>query len=136
MKSHLLNMPLCKYSLLLRQRREVYPAMGERHGKYGVKPEHYDWVGQSLIKTFEHFFADAWTDDLEVAWIHAYNWIAATMLKGAKTKLQKKKKAEVTLEDVATRSNAQILVNRRKNIVQYPFQILSPISGAIFLSFS
>ncbi len=57
--------------------------MGGRHIGYGTENEHYAWVGQSLIKTFAHFFGDDWTEELEGEWIKAYNFIAETMMEGA-----------------------------------------------------
>lgn len=59
-------------------------SMGERHLKYGTQEEHYDWVGASLLKTFAFFFQDEWTDELEEQWSMAYNFIAQTMIEGAK----------------------------------------------------
>lgn len=58
-------------------------SMGERHVKYGVEEEHYEWVGQSLLKTFVFFFEDNWTDELQDEWISAYNVVANTMQEGA-----------------------------------------------------
>ena len=57
--------------------------MGERHVKYGTEPEHYDWVGASLLKTFAFFFGEEWTDELQSEWTDAYNFIAETMISGA-----------------------------------------------------
>jgi len=57
--------------------------MGERHVKYGTEAEHYDWVGDSLLSTFAHFFKDAWTKELKHQWTTAYGLIAETMLAGA-----------------------------------------------------
>lgn len=57
--------------------------MGERHNAYGTEAEHYDWVGQSLLKTFAFFLEDAWTAELEEQWTLAYTFIAQTMLEGA-----------------------------------------------------
>ncbi len=58
--------------------------LGYRHVNYGVKDEHYDWVGSSLLKTFKHFFQDKWTDELNTEWASAYGIIASTMKDGAK----------------------------------------------------
>jgi len=57
--------------------------MGARHVTYGTKEEHYPMVGQSLIKTFQFFFKDAWTQELEANWISAFEFIAGAMLEGA-----------------------------------------------------
>lgn len=58
-------------------------ASGVRHIKYGVQEEHYPWVGGTLIKTFAHFFGDAWTAELQDQWILAYDFISETMIAGA-----------------------------------------------------
>lgn len=57
--------------------------MGERHLGYGTQAEHYEWVGNSLIKTFAHFFGENWTAELEQEWTNAYIFIADTMQEGA-----------------------------------------------------
>lgn len=60
--------------------------MGSRHVNYGTEPEHYSWVGQSLLKTFAFFFGDEWTPELKSQWTQAYTFIAETMLEGAENK--------------------------------------------------
>ncbi|MES2803611.1 MAG: globin family protein [Bdellovibrionota bacterium] len=57
--------------------------MGGRHKGYGVKDEHYDWVGSSLLNTFEFFFKENWTPELKKAWTDAYGVIASIMKQGA-----------------------------------------------------
>lgn len=61
--------------------------MGARHIDYGTEPEHYDWVGASLLKTFAFFFEEEWTDELNQAWADAYGVIADVMQKGARDRL-------------------------------------------------
>ena len=58
--------------------------LGARHGKYGIQDVHYEWVGQSLLKTFGQFFGSAWTDDLRGQWAEVYGVIADTMKKGSR----------------------------------------------------
>lgn len=70
--------------------KNVLSTMGERHNGYGIQPEHYEWVGASLLKSFAHFFGDAWTEELENAWADAYWWMADTMKAGARKKVSKK----------------------------------------------
>lgn len=57
--------------------------MGGRHVGYGTQPEHYEWVGASLLKTFAYFFGDDWTEELNNAWADAYGAITQLMLAGA-----------------------------------------------------
>jgi len=60
----------------------VVPAvqmLGMRHVDYGVRPEHYDTVGAALIETLEKGLGDAFTPEVETAWIRVYGVLADTM---------------------------------------------------------
>jgi hemoglobin-like flavoprotein len=57
--------------------------LGTRHVKYGVLPEHYPMVGSTLLKVFAICLAEAWTPNVEQAWIEAYGVVAQVMLDGA-----------------------------------------------------
>lgn len=54
-------------------------ALGLRHKGYGVKPEHFDAVGQSLIATFREFLGASWTHEVEATWGDAYTTLATVM---------------------------------------------------------
>lgn len=54
--------------------------LGERHNAYGAKPEHYDVVGQCLIETLEEGLGDRWTDELQEAWLNAFNTLKGAMI--------------------------------------------------------
>ncbi len=56
--------------------------MGTRHASYDVKDEHYDWVGEALLATFEYYFEDQWTDELKSQWIQAYTVVSSVMKEG------------------------------------------------------
>jgi hemoglobin-like flavoprotein len=56
--------------------------LGTRHIRYGVLPEHYPMVGSTLIKSFSICLQDAWTPNIERAWIEAYATVARLMLEG------------------------------------------------------
>ena len=58
-------------------------ALGARHAGYGVKDHHYKVVGEALIWTLERGLADAWTPEVECAWVRVYLLLAATMQAGA-----------------------------------------------------
>jgi len=62
---------------------EYLRQMGKRHVDYGTKEEHYPLVGNTLIKTFAHFFGDEWTEELQNEWTTAYGVITGLMLEGA-----------------------------------------------------
>ena len=56
--------------------------LGYRHLKYGTQEIHFEWVGASLLKTFEFFFSEEWTSDLEQEWAKAYGIITDFMKEG------------------------------------------------------
>ncbi|MGL5794458.1 MAG: globin domain-containing protein, partial [Waterburya sp.] len=49
---------------------------------YGVLPEHYPMVGNSLLKSLESFLGENWTEEVKQAWTEAYTAIAQLMLEG------------------------------------------------------
>lgn len=57
--------------------------LGARHVKYGALPEHYPLVGNSLLKTFDQYLKEDWTEETKAAWVEAYGAITALMLEGA-----------------------------------------------------
>lgn len=57
--------------------------MGRQHVAYGVTPEMYAWVGDSLLATLAEIAAEAWTPDVAKAWTDAYGAISSLMLQGA-----------------------------------------------------
>jgi hemoglobin-like flavoprotein len=58
-------------------------ALGAKHVDYGVTDEMYGWVGSSLLETLAEVAGDAWTPQVEQAWVAAYGVISGTMLQGA-----------------------------------------------------
>jgi hemoglobin-like flavoprotein len=62
---------------------EALQGLGARHVKYGALPEHYPLVGNTLLKTFEHYLQDDWTPEVKQAWVDAYGVITEVMLEGA-----------------------------------------------------
>jgi hemoglobin-like flavoprotein len=55
-------------------------ALGKRHVGYGVKREHYDTVGKALIETLRVGLADAFTADVEAAWVSVYTVLSTTRI--------------------------------------------------------
>lgn len=58
--------------------------LGRDHRKFGVRPEHYDLVGQALLASLEHFAGDLWTPEVKGSWAAAYSLAAGVMQEGAK----------------------------------------------------
>jgi hemoglobin-like flavoprotein len=56
--------------------------LGTRHIKYGVLPQHYPMVGNSLLKSLKLFLGKDWTIEVERAWIEAYTAVSNLMLEG------------------------------------------------------
>merc|ERR1712137_692630 len=53
--------------------------LGRKHVGYGVLPEHYDVVGQALLKTLGLGLGGKFTKDEEAAWTKIWGVIATTM---------------------------------------------------------
>jgi hemoglobin-like flavoprotein len=53
--------------------------LGSRHDGYGVKPEHYDLVGECLLGALDKHLGAAFDDELRLAWAEVYVFMANTM---------------------------------------------------------
>ncbi|MGA0609894.1 globin domain-containing protein [Caldimonas sp. KR1-144] len=70
----------------LERAEELLPALrelGARHGRYGVRSEHYATVGAALVQTLAEGLGEAFTSEVGSAWIEMYDLISATMMAGA-----------------------------------------------------
>jgi len=63
--------------------RQKLNGLGARHVQYGALPEHYSFVGNSLLKTFEQYLQADWTMETKSAWVEACEVTMALMLEGA-----------------------------------------------------
>jgi nitric oxide dioxygenase len=50
-----------------------------RHAGYGVTAAHYDTVATALLWTLGQGLGDAFTPEVETAWVAAYTLLATTM---------------------------------------------------------
>lgn len=57
--------------------------MGARHAEYGVKPEHYDLVGQALLGMLAEMLRGDFTPEAREAWTTLYGAVAEAMMAGA-----------------------------------------------------
>lgn len=64
--------------------RSTLGSMGAKHVEYGVTPEMYPWVGESLLATLAETAGPKWNAELNAAWAAAYQAISGLMLEGAK----------------------------------------------------
>jgi hemoglobin-like flavoprotein len=63
--------------------RATLGALGDKHTGYGVTPEMYGWVGESLLATLAEVAGPAWTPEVKGAWTEAYGAIASMMMAGS-----------------------------------------------------
>ena len=67
----------------LSQPETILPAvksLAERHKDYGVQAEHFDSVGAALLWTLEKGLGDAYTPDVNDAWVAAYTLLSGVMI--------------------------------------------------------
>lgn len=57
--------------------------LGERHGRYGARPDSYPLVGACLIETFNEYLGAKFTPEMREAWSEAYEIISTNMIEGA-----------------------------------------------------
>ena len=82
---------------------EIVPVvqdLGAKHLSYGVKDEHYDVVGASLLYTLEKGLGDDWNDDLKAAWAETYGTLAGVMKDAAAAEAAKPEKKKGLLARV------------------------------------
>ena len=68
---------------------EILPtvqALGEQHAAFGVKPEHYNTVGEALIWTLEQGLTDTFTTEVKEAWVAVYSALSTVMQDAAAKK--------------------------------------------------
>ncbi len=61
---------------------QILPAvrhLGQRHVSYGVRPAHYQTVGEALLWALEQGLGDAFTAEVKAAWAAAYALLANVM---------------------------------------------------------
>ncbi|GAB3504044.1 globin family protein [Spirosoma knui] len=58
--------------------------LGQRHATYGVRPSHYDAVGDALLWTLERGLGKDWTTEAKTAWHCCYQALTQLMLSATK----------------------------------------------------
>ena len=54
-----------------------------KHLDYGVKPEHYTYVGNALLRTLKKGLGPEFTPELSEAWVEAFRMLARIMKEAA-----------------------------------------------------
>ena len=54
-------------------------ALGKRHVHYGVQDHHFDSVGEALINALHDVLGEAFTPEVQGAWLEAYTLVASVM---------------------------------------------------------
>ena len=75
----MLNMIVARLDHMNSLKKDVQ-ALALRHKAYGVKPAHYDLVGNALLWTIEKAFGPQWNEQLAKAWLKCYTSLATIML--------------------------------------------------------
>ena len=58
-------------------------SLGQRHAGYGVTAEHYQPVAEAFLWTLDHYLGDAFTPELQQAWVEAYTILAGAMIEAS-----------------------------------------------------
>ncbi len=56
--------------------------LGEKHKRYGAKPQYYPLVGAALLETFHEYLGPRFTPAMQEAWEEAYEIISTQMIEG------------------------------------------------------
>jgi len=62
----------------------VLERIAARHVETSILPEHYHWVGESLLGAIKDILGDAITDEVNDAWTQAYWFLANTLIEKEK----------------------------------------------------
>jgi hemoglobin-like flavoprotein len=59
--------------------QQTLKPLGRRHAHYGIQPDHYHTFAQALRHALAEILDDAFTDEVEAAWMEAYYLVAGIM---------------------------------------------------------
>ena len=63
---------------------KLFKELGAKHASFGLKEEHYDVVGQSILFALEKALGDDFTPEVKDAWADLYGKIKEHMMQGEK----------------------------------------------------
>eukprot|EP00930_Biecheleria_cincta_P097781 TRINITY_DN89462_c0_g1_i1.p1 TRINITY_DN89462_c0_g1~~TRINITY_DN89462_c0_g1_i1.p1 ORF type:complete len:151 (-),score=34.52 TRINITY_DN89462_c0_g1_i1:397-849(-) len=92
--------------------------LGMRHVGYGLKPEYVQLAGTILVDVLKEGLGNAFTKDVENAWVMVFSFMSATMFQGFYA-MQEEIKSHVrtmsssrALSDVASQHSGNAAVNK------------------------
>lgn len=59
--------------------QQTLKPLGRRHANYGIQPNHYHTFSQALRHALADILGDAFTGEVEAAWMEAYYLVAGIM---------------------------------------------------------
>jgi hemoglobin-like flavoprotein len=63
---------------------EILMELGEKHVRYGVKPEYFPSMGRALIQALGNELGDAFTSDVKADWVEVYGALSYDMIRAQK----------------------------------------------------
>jgi methyl-accepting chemotaxis protein len=63
---------------------EILLELGEKHVRYGVKPEYFPSMGRALINTIAEMMGDEFTSDMKADWVEVYGALSYDMIRAQK----------------------------------------------------
>ena len=66
----------------LREVEDRASALGARHQRYGVRPDHFPAIRDALLDVLGERLGDRFTPEHRVSWARAYNLLAEIMMDG------------------------------------------------------
>ena len=64
---------------------EILMELGEKHVRYGVKPEYFPSMGRALIETMEEELGkEEFNDDVKADWVEVYGALSYDMIRAQK----------------------------------------------------
>jgi len=59
---------------------EVLRDLGGRHLRYGVRPQHFPYLGQALVHALRTAIPEQWNDSVEAAWMEVYEELSGEIM--------------------------------------------------------
>ena len=68
---------------------EILMELGEKHVRYGVRPEYFPSMGRALIESVKEILGpDEFTDDVKSDWVEVYGALSYDMIRAQKNVLR------------------------------------------------